>query len=240
MNELFSRTEAVLGKGAIERLTGAHVAVFGLGGVGGHACEALARSGVGTLTVVDSDTVSPSNRNRQLVALESTVGKKKTSVMAKRLKDINPEMTVIERDCFFAEETAEGFDFSKYDYVIDCIDSVKSKLLLIALCKAADTPLIASMGTGNKTDPSRLRVSDISKTTTCPLAKTMRIECRRRGIKNYRVVWSDEIPTTRGMNELPANEAIPTARRAIPASTAFVPPTAGILLAREVVMELIK
>ncbi len=239
MNELFSRTEAIFGTEAMTRLQAAHVAVFGLGGVGGHACEALARSGVGKMTIVDADTVSPSNRNRQLIALASTVGQKKTDVMAARLRDINPDMTVIPRNCFFAEDTADTFDFSAFDYVIDCIDTVKSKLLLIELCARAGVPLIASMGTGNKTDPTRLRVGDISKTAVCPLAKTMRIECRKRGIKHYRVVWSDEVPITPNAASL-AEENAPPARRSIPASTAFVPPAAGILLAREVVLALIQ
>ena len=238
MNDLFIRTEALFGRAAMERLQNAHVAVFGLGGVGGHACEALARSGVGTLTVVDSDTVARSNRNRQLIALESTVGMKKTEVMAKRLRDINPEITVIERDCFFDASTADTFDFSDYDYVIDCIDTVASKLLLITLCQSTGTPLIASMGTGNKTDPTRLRVSDISKTSVCPLAKAMRLECRKRGIRHYRVLWSDEVPLTPSKEAL-TEEAEKSARRSVPASTAFVPPAAGILLAREVVMQLI-
>lgn len=239
MNDLFIRTEALFGQIAMQRLQNAHVAVFGLGGVGGHACEALARSGVGTLTVVDSDTVAKSNRNRQLIALESTVGMKKTEVMAKRLRDINPEITVIERDCFFDASTADTFDFSDYDYVIDCMDTVASKLRLITLCQSAGTPLIASMGTGNKTDPTRLRVSDVAKTSVCPLAKVMRLECRKRGIKHYRVLWSDEVPLSPSKEAL-TEEAEKSTRRTVPASTAFVPPAAGILLAREVTVDLIK
>lgn len=231
----FSRAEMLYGAEGMKRLSEAHVCVFGVGGVGGYAIEALARSGVGHLTIVDNDTVSVTNRNRQIIALESTVGREKTAVMAERLRDINPDMEIDARCCFFTEETAPTFDFSRFDYIIDCIDTVKSKLLLISLCKEANVPLLASMGTGNKTDPTRLRIDDIAKTSVCPLAKVMRIECRKRGIRKYRVLWSDEVP----MTPLPTKETPADGRRAIPASTAFVPPAAGLLLARTCVMELL-
>lgn len=220
----------------MERLRQAHVAVFGIGGVGGYAAEALARSGVGSLTVVDCDTVSVTNRNRQILALSSTVGRKKTEVMAERLRDINPDLCIDTHDTFFSAETADTFDFSSFDYVLDCIDTVTSKILLISLCENADVPLLAAMGTGNKTDPTRLRVDDISKTSVCPLARVMRIECRKRGIRRYRVVWSDETPLT----PLPSDELPGEGRRAVPASTAFVPPVAGLLMAREAVMDILK
>ena len=234
--DIFSRARMLYGDDGMERLAAAHVCVFGVGGVGGYCIEALARSGIGHLTIVDNDTVSRTNRNRQIIALESTVGREKTAVMRERLLDINPALDVDARCCFFTEETAGAFDFSGYDYVIDCIDTVKSKLLLIRLCEEAGTPLLASMGTGNKTDPGRLRIDDISKTSVCPLAKVMRIECRKRGIRKYRVLWSDEVP----MTPLETEELPDAGRRAIPASTAFVPPAAGILLARECVMALLK
>ena len=232
---IFSRARMLYGDSGMERLSRAHVAVFGVGGVGGYAVEALARSGIGALTVVDSDTVSVSNRNRQIIALSSTVGQAKTDVIARRLHDINPSLSVTAKNLFFSAETAREFDFSSYDYVLDCIDTVTSKLLLISLCGEARVPLLAAMGTGNKTDPTRLRVDDISKTSVCPLARVMRLECRKRGIRHYRVVWSDEVPLV----PLAAEEVPPEGRRAVPASTAFVPPAAGLLMAREVVMELL-
>ena len=225
----------VYGTEGIARLSRAHVAVFGIGGVGGYAAEALARSGVGTLTIVDHDTVSVSNRNRQILALSSNVGRLKTDVMAERLLDINPDLILHVHPVFFTEENADTFDFSSYDYVLDCIDTVTSKLLLIRLCEEAGVPLLAAMGTGNKTDPTRLRADDISRTSVCPLARVMRTECRKRGIRHYRVVWSDEIPIS------PKTEAEPDEhRRSVPGSTAFVPPAAGLLMARECVMTLLK
>ena len=238
--EIFSRARMLYGDEGMERLARAHVAVFGIGGVGGYAVEALARSGIGALTIVDNDTVSVSNRNRQIIALSSTVGEPKTDVMARRLHDINPALSVSARNLFFSSDTAGEFDFSSFDYVLDCIDTVTSKLLLISLCGEANVPLLAAMGTGNKTDPTRLRVDDISKTSVCPLARVMRLECRKRGIRHYRVVWSDEVPLTPlPGNEIPGEEIPSEGRRAIPASTAFVPPAAGLLMAREAVMKLL-
>ena len=229
---VFSRARMLYGDDGMERLSRAHVAVFGIGGVGGYAAEALARSGVGSITIVNNDTVSVSNRNRQIIALSSTVGQNKTDVMSARLHDINPGLAIDARNLFFNEETKGNFDFSSYHYVLDCIDTVSSKLLLIRLCEEAGVPLLAAMGTGNKTDPTRLRVDDISKTSVCPLARVMRLECKKRGIRHYRVVWSDEVPLV----PLPAGEEPAAGRRAVPASTAFVPPAAGILMAREAVM----
>ena len=219
----------------MRRLADAHVAVFGLGGVGGQAAETLVRSGVGMLTICDNDTVSVTNRNRQLFATAETTDMIKTEAAAARLLSVNPDLRLEIKTCFFDRETAGDFDFSAYDYVLDCIDTVSSKLLLIELCRAAGTPLLACLGTGNKTDPTRLRVDDITKTSVCPLARVMRTECKKRGISRYRVVWSDEVPLTPG----DADEAPSPGRRAIPASTAFVPPAAGILMARTCVMDLL-
>ena len=235
METIFSRTRMLFGEDGMRRLADAHVAVFGLGGVGGQAAETLVRSGIGTLTVCDNDTVSVTNRNRQLFATADSTGMIKTEAAAARLLSVNPDLRLQIKTCFFDRETAGDFDFSDYDYVLDCIDTVSSKLLLIELCRAAGTPLLACLGTGNKTDPTRLRVDDITKTSVCPLARVMRTECKKRGISHYRVVWSDEVPLTPET----ADEEPSPGRRAIPASTAFVPPAAGILMARTCVMELL-
>lgn len=232
---LFSRTQMLFGDAGMERLKHAHAAVFGLGGVGGQAAETLVRSGIGTLTLCDSDTVSVTNRNRQLFATSETTGMRKTDAAAARLLSVNPGLKLHLRPCFFDAETADTFDFSSFDYVLDCIDSVSSKLLLIERCRAAGTPILVCLGTGNKTDPTRLRVDDIERTSVCPLARVMRTECRKRGISRLRVVWSDEVPLT----PLPTDEEPAPGRRAVPASTAFVPPAAGILMARTCVMELL-
>ena len=235
METIFSRTRMLFGEDGMQRLAAAHIAVFGLGGVGGQAAETLVRSGIGTLTICDNDTVSITNRNRQLFATDKTTGQVKTHAAAERLLSVNPALQLHIKTCFFDRDTVDDFDFSAYDYVLDCIDTVSSKLLLIELCRDAGTPLLACLGTGNKTDPTRLRVDDISKTSVCPLARVMRTECRKRGFSHYRVVWSDEIPLTPEQ----ADEEPSPGRRAIPASTAFVPPAAGILMARTCVMELL-
>ena len=230
MSELFVRLAAMLGEEAMTRLSRAHIAVFGLGGVGGACAEALARSGVGKLTLVDSDSVSESNRNRQAIAFSSTVGMAKTDAASALLREINPAIGLCTRQVFFNAETADTFDFSEYDYVVDCIDTVTAKLLLIERCRAVGTPIVCCMGTGNKLDPSRLRLSDLEKTDTCPLARVMRIECRKRGIRRLPVVWSDEIPAKAVVSD-PASDP----KRNIPGSSAFVPPAAGLLLASAVV-----
>lgn len=188
------RTEILLGTESIQRLEKATVAIFGIGGVGGFAAEALARSGVGNLELIDHDTVSISNLNRQIVALHSTIGKYKVDVMKDRILDINPEAQVVTHRCFYLPETADQFDFSKYDYVVDCIDTVTGKLQLIEAAKAAGTPVISSMGAGNKLDPTAFQVTDISKTSVCPLAKVMRRELKKRNIKDVKVVYSREEP----------------------------------------------
>ena len=192
MEERLSRSELLLGKQGIERLKSSYVAVFGVGGVGGHAIEALARCGVGRIDIFDSDVVSVSNLNRQIIALESTVGRVKVDVMAERVKDINSECDVKGIQMFYSPETADGIDLSKYDYIIDAIDSVTSKLELITRADALGVRIISSMGTGNKLDPTMLEVSDIHKTSVCPLARVMRIELRKKGIKKLKVVYSRE------------------------------------------------
>lgn len=225
---IFSRAELLLGEEALEKLRSARVALFGIGGVGSFAAEALARGGVGHITLVDGDTVSITNINRQLIALHSTVGKEKTAVMAERIADISPETEVETYPVVYGAENRNLLDFSTYDYVIDAIDTVTSKLILIEEAKKAGVPVISCMGTGNKFHPERFEVTDISKTSVCPLAKVMRKELKVRGIKNVKVVYSKEEP------QKPA-ESKETGKRQIPGSLSFVPPVAGLLLAGEVI-----
>lgn len=225
---IFSRAELLLGEEALEKLRSARVALFGIGGVGSFAAEALARGGVGHITLVDGDTVSITNINRQLIALHSTVGKEKTAVMAERIADISPETEVETYPVVYGAENRDLLDFSTYDYVIDAIDTVTSKLILIEEAKKAGVPVISCMGTGNKFHPERFEVTDISKTSVCPLAKVMRKELKVRGIKNVKVVYSKEEP------QKPA-ESKETGKRQIPGSLSFVPPVAGLLLAGEVI-----
>lgn len=230
MQQEFSRTALLLGEEAIKKLSESRVAVFGLGGVGGYALEALARSGVGTLDLIDADTVSITNVNRQILALHSTVGRLKTEVAAERIKQINPLICANERNIFFDANTCESFDFTQYDYVVDAIDTVTSKILLIERCKAAKTPIISCMGTGNKLDPTGFKVADISKTKTCPLSRILRHELKKRGIENVKVVYSEEQPN---------NATVDEGGRHAPASVAFVPPAAGLVIAAEVIKDLI-
>lgn len=239
MGERFDRTQRLLGADAMEKLKNAHVAVFGIGGVGGHAVEAVVRSGVGTVTIVDSDEVAVSNINRQLIATTRTVGRKKVDVMKEHLLDINPEIQVNSHCCFFLPETREDFDFSKYDYVIDAVDTVTAKLALVEACKEAGVPIISSMGAGNKLDPTAFEVTDIYKTSVCPLAKVMRKELKARNIKHLKVVYSKEIPLTPIEDEAFVSDEKRT-RRATPGSVAFVPSVAGLILAGEVVKDLVK
>lgn len=234
MNE-FSRTQMLLGGEAMEKLRASHAAVFGIGGVGSAAAEALARSGVGTITLVDNDIVAASNINRQLIALHSSIGMQKTESCAARLKDINPSVEVMCKNLFFAADTLDSFDFSSYTYVVDAIDTVSSKILLCEACLDAKVPLISSMGTGNKLHPERLELADIYETSVCPLARVMRGELRKRGIPSLKVVYSKEIPLTPS----PAAALLPEGRRSIPGSTAFVPPAAGLIIAGAVVREII-
>lgn len=239
MGERFDRTKRLLGAEGIERLKNSHVAVFGIGGVGGHAVDALARSGVGTITIVDSDDVAVSNINRQLIATTKTVGRKKVEVMKEHLLEINPEIHVEVYDCFFLPETKSQFDFSKYDYVIDAVDTVTAKLALVEVCQEADVPIVSSMGAGNKLDPTAFEVTDIYKTSVCPLAKVMRRELKARGVKHLKVVYSKEIPLEPVEDENFVSDEI-RKRRATPGSIAFVPSVAGLILAGEVVKDLVK
>ena len=237
MNEQFSRTEILLGREAVEKLKNARVAVFGVGGVGGYTVEALARCGVGSLDLIDSDTVSVSNINRQILATHSTVGMLKVDAAKARVLDINPDCRVTAYPIFYLPETAGQFDFSQYDYIVDCIDTVTGKLQLVERAVAAGTPIICSMGTGNKLDPAAFQVADISKTSMCPLARIMRKELKKRGISHLKVVYSQEEALT---PEVDPEELARTGKRQIPGSVAFVPGTAGLILAGEVVKDLIK
>ena len=226
----FSRTALLLGEEGVQKLNKARVAVFGVGGVGGYAVEALARSGVGAFTLVDPDRVSESNINRQIIALSSTVGRYKTQVAADRIRDINPDCRVETKEIFYLPENDE-IDFSSFDYVVDAVDTVSAKLAIIQRAKEAGVPVISAMGAGNKLDPTRFEVSDIAKTTVCPLARVMRRELKKRGIEHVKVVYSQEEPQ-------PAKAADEETGKPIPASVAYVPSVAGLILASEVVKDL--
>ena len=237
--DTFARTALLLGNEAMEKLKHAHVAVFGLGGVGGYVVEALARSGVGALTLVDHDTISATNINRQLLATHETVGQQKALAAAERVRSIHPEMKVDARCCFYGPDTAAEFDFSQYDYVVDAIDTVTGKLALVTAAQAAGTPILSCMGTGNKLDPTRFQIADITKTSVCPLARIMRKECAKRGIKHLKVLFSTEDPIPSDPSVL-NDEELPEGRRALPGSVAFVPSVAGLIIAGEVIKDLIK
>ena len=244
----FSRTELLLGKDAMERLTNAKVAVFGIGGVGGYVCEALVRSGVGSFDLIDDDKVCLTNLNRQIIATRKTVGQYKVDVMKQRMLDINPEVKVETHKCFFLPENAEEFPFQEYDYVIDAVDTVTAKLEIILQAKKYNVPVISCMGAGNKLDASQFRVADIYKTKMCPLAKVMRRELKKRGVRKLKVVYSEEKPirpledmsiSCRNRCICPPGAAHKcTERRDIPGSVAFVPAVAGLVLAGEVVKDL--
>ena len=234
MDQAFSRTALLLGAEAMEKLRAARVIVFGLGGVGGHACEALVRAGVGAIDLVDDDRVSVSNLNRQLFALHSTLGMDKVEAAKARLLDINPDLRVTAHKCFFLPETADRFDFTQYDYIVDAIDTVTAKLCLAEAAERAGTPIISSMGAGNKLDPTAFEVTDINKTSVCPLARIMRKELRRRGVKKLKVVYSKEDAMTPLEQPEPDREG----RRSVPGSVAFVPSVAGLILAGEVIKDL--
>ena len=237
MIEQFSRTQLLLGEAAMEKLYRARVAVFGIGGVGGYTVEALARCGVGALDLIDSDTVSISNINRQILATHSTVGRLKVDVAKARVLDINPNCVVRTYPCFYLPDTADQFDFTQYDYIVDCIDTVTGKLQLVERAAEAGTPIICSMGTGNKLDPSAFQVADISKTSMCPLARIMRKELKKRGISHLKVVYSQE----EALTPVGAEEEMKLlGKRQISGSTAFVPGAAGLILAGEVIKDLIK
>lgn len=238
MPDIYTRTRALLGTPALETLRAAHVAVFGIGGVGGQAVEVLARSGVGELSLFDSDTVAESNLNRQLIALQSTLGQYKVDAMAARIADIDPTTVVHANRLFYNADTADAIDMAQFDYVLDCIDTVSAKLLLIEKCKAAGTPILCSMGAANKLDPTAFRVADIEKTSVDPLAKVIRIQCRKRRLGKVKVVFSTEVPLpplTEELEESPTN-----GRRTVPASNAFVPAACGLVCGSEVVKDLLR
>lgn len=235
MNEAFIREEMMLGADAMEKLRQSHVIVFGIGGVGSYTAEALARGGVGALTLVDSDTVGISNLNRQLCALHSTLGRYKSDVMAERIRDINPDCRVTSLPEHYSEESKERFFAQQYDYIVDAIDLVSCKLSLILTARERNIPIISAMGTGNKLDPTQFCITDISKTSGCHLARIMRRELRDRGIVHHTVLYSQELPITPQSTEAP-----PPGRRSIPASVSWVPSCAGLMLGGYVVQELIK
>lgn len=246
----FSRTELLFGKEAMDKLAGSKVAVFGIGGVGGYVCEALVRSGVGAFDLIDDDKVCLTNLNRQIIATRSTVGKYKTDVMRDRMLDINPNVEVEVHKCFFLPENADDFPWDSYDYVVDAVDTVTAKIALVMKCKEKNIPIISSMGAGNKLDGSQFKVADIYKTKVCPLAKVMRRELKKRGVKKLKVVYSEEIPT-RPIEDMaiscrnncicpPGAEHKCTERRDIPGSVAFVPSVVGLIIAGEVAKDLIR
>lgn len=226
MDERFIRTKLLIGSEKLDILRTKHVAVFGVGGVGGYVCEALARCGIGRFTIVDRDTVNESNINRQIIALTSTVGRAKVDVMKERMCDINPDAYIEACEVFYLPQNASEFDFTKYDYVVDAVDTVTAKLQIITAAKEANVPVISSMGAGNKLDPSLFRIADISKTSVCPLAKVMRRELKNRGLKDVKCVYSTEEAIKPEGNEI--------------GSIAFVPSVAGLLIASEVIKNLIE
>lgn len=227
MNSQFQRTERLIGTDAVMALAAKHVAVFGVGGVGGFVCEALARAGVGSITIVDKDEVDITNLNRQIIALHSTIGRSKVEVMQERILDINPYAVVNSFRTFFLPENAEDFDFKIYDYVVDAVDTVTAKIELVMKAKDAGVPIISSMGTGNKLDPTLFKVDDIYKTSVCPLAKVMRKELKSRGVESLKVVYSEEVP-------MKPDDGIRS-----PASISFVPSVAGLIIAGEVIKDMI-
>ena len=237
--DAFSRTALLLGGEGMEKLKKARVAVFGLGGVGGYVVEALARSGIGALELVDHDTISLTNLNRQLLATVDTVGQAKAEVAKKRVLAINPEINVTARQEFFGPDTAADFDFSRYSYVVDAIDTVTGKLALVTAAQAAGVPILSCMGTGNKLDPTKFQIADIKKTSVCPLARIMRKECAKRGIAHLKVLFSTEDPLPSAPVDS-LTEELPEGRRALPGSVAFVPSVAGLIIAGEVIKDLIK
>lgn len=236
MEEFYSRTAMLLGEEAIKKLSEARVAVFGIGGVGGYVVEALVRAGVGAIDLIDNDEVCRSNLNRQIIATNSTLGMFKVDAMEARIKDINPQCEVKKYQCFYLPETAAQFDFTRYAYVVDAIDTVTGKIHLVMQAKEAGVPIISSMGTGNKLNPTELEVADIYKTTVCPLAKVMRRELKKRGVEKLKVVYSKEEPLTPFAVEESRED---DKRRATPGSVSFVPSVAGLIIASEVIKDLI-
>ncbi len=233
----FQRTARLLGSEAMEKLASSRVALFGAGGVGGSAAEALVRSGIGAIDLFDDDRVALTNLNRQVIALHSTIGRYKVDVLAERLLDINPSLSVGAHRLFYMPDTAEGVDLSRYQYIVDAIDTVTAKLELITRAHALGVPIICALGAGNKLDPTRLRVADITETSVCPLARVIRREVRKRGIEHLKVVYSTE-PAINPAQDAPELDEPHAARRSIPGSTAFVPPAMGLIIASQVVCDL--
>ncbi len=238
-DEMFSRTKLIYGEKAMDRLAKCRVAVFGVGGVGGYVVEALARSGIGALDIIDNDKVALSNINRQIIATTKTIGMYKVDAAKERIKDISPDCEVRTYKTFFLSDTQDQFDFKEYDYVVDAIDTVTGKLTIIENAKKADVPVISSMGAGNKVNPSAFEVADLYKTSVCPLAKVMRKECKKRGIDSLKVVYSKEPPMEPINDYIDSSEMAP-GRRSIPGSTAFAPSVAGLIIAGEIVNDLCK
>ena len=236
----FSRTALLLGNEGLSKLQKSRVIIFGVGGVGGYVAEALARSGVGAIDLVDKDSVSLTNINRQIIALHSTIGRDKVDVMKERILDINPDCRVSAHKCFFLPETKDNFNFSEYDYVVDAVDTVKAKIQIIAQAKEASVPVISSMGAGNKLDPSQFEISDIHKTSVCPLARVVRQECKKRGIKNVKVLYSKESPVLPILSAEEKEKAELKGNGLAPGSIAFVPSVAGLIIAGEVIRDLVK
>ncbi len=233
MADIFNRTRRLIGDQAVNKLSQAKVIVFGIGGVGSYVCEGLARSGVGHITLVDSDEISITNINRQLPATTKTVGQKKAKVMAERIKEINPDCDAVDIELFYIEESKNQIDLTEFDYVVDAVDTVSAKILLVEECNRLGVPIISSMGTGNKLDATKFRVSDIYKTSVCPLARIMRLELKKRGIKKLKCLWSDEQP------RVPVFESDEiSAKRNIPASISYVPSVAGLIIAGEVIKDI--
>ena len=233
MSEQFSRTELLIGKEGIEKLSKSHVAVFGIGGVGGYVVEALIRSGIGAIDIIDNDTVCESNINRQIYATTKTIGKNKVDVAKERILEINPNIKVKTFQMFFTPQTADEFDFSNYDYIVDAIDTVVGKLSLIEKAKEYEVPIICSMGAGNKLDPTKFEVADISKTSVCPIARVIRTELKKRRIKDVKVVYSKEPPIK------PHSTLNSQTNKQTPGSIAFVPSVAGLIIAGEVIKDII-
>lgn len=240
MPDQYSRTRLLLGSEGVDRLRSAHVALFGLGGVGGYAAEALARAGIGHIDLIDNDTVSLTNLNRQMLALHSTLGQYKVDAAAARIKDIDPTIEVRTFKTFYLPETANQFDFTQYDYVLDAIDTVTGKLALMQQAQDAGVPVISCMGTGNKLDPTGFKVADISKTSGCALSRVIRKECAKRGIKGVKVVYSEELPleVENDAEEMAQSREAGSSRRSLPGSTPFVPGVAGLIMAGQVIRDL--
>ena len=234
MNEIFSRTEMLIGEESLSKLKNSRVAVFGVGGVGGYVAEALVRAGLGNIDLIDNDTVSESNLNRQIIALHSTIGKMKTQVMSQRLLDINPDLRVMIHNKFVLPENIDEFDFSAYDHIVDAIDTVSGKLAIIEKAYFLGKPVISSMGTGNKLDPTKFEITDINKTSVCPLARVMRYELKKKGVKKLKVLYSKEEPIKPTVQETTEKGKV------VPGSISFVPSVAGLIIASQVIKDLIK